>query len=232
MSKLTALVDEYPHTKFLWRTWAGPADNGRGAAWKHAQAHNHFMKTLIHNFQRERYEAGDPTWTHISYIDWGHVMGPRAFPMDKRIMGDINNHFGYEARATFIQMWMNHLNELERLEEYKLPPGWMLWNSTDYADDCYHGGGSDMYCLTRQELEAEYKNYLTISPPIKNMSQTEREEYERAQIDYCANCTSSSTYDCGYRLAYFQGKHKLDKVAALLAVVGDPKCNKSSTVAD
>eukprot|EP00956_Cyclotella_meneghiniana_P030367 scaffold76151_cov26-Cyclotella_meneghiniana.AAC.1 len=80
------------------------------------------MKTLIHNFQKERYDAHDPKWTHISYIDYGHVMSPRAFPMNQRIMGDLNNHFGYEARATFIQMWMNHMNELDRLEEYKLPP--------------------------------------------------------------------------------------------------------------
>ena len=233
MTKLIELVDEYPDTKFIWRTWAGPADDkGRGVGWKHTQTHNHFMKTLIHNFQKERYEAHDPKWTHISYIDYGHVMSPRAFPMNQRIMGDLNNHFGYEARATFIQMWMNHMNELDRLEEYKLPPGWMLWNSTDTADDCYHGGGSDMYCLSRQELDAEYKNWLTISVPPKNMSRAEREQYERARVDYCSNCTSSSGHDCGYRLVWFQGKYKLDEVAALLAVVGDPKCNKSSIVVD
>ena len=230
VSKLSELVKEYPNTKFIWRTWAGPGDRsgtGRGKGWKHAQAHNHFMKTLIHNFQQERYEAQDPSWTHISYIDWGQVMGPRSFPYEKRIAGDIDHHMGYEARSTFVQMWMNHMMELERLEKNNLPPAWMLLNSTDNADDCLHGGGSDMYCLSREELETEYKQFLTISVEL---SQAEKEEYERVQVDFCQNCTSSGGIDCGNRMIYFRGNHKLGKLDALVAVLGDPKCNKSRTV--
>ncbi len=84
-----------------------------------------------------------------------------------------------------------------------------------------------MYCLSREELETEYKQFLTISVEL---SQAEKEKYERVQVDFCQNCTSSGGIDCGNRMNYFQGNHKLGKLDALVAVLGDPKCNKSSTV--
>ena len=233
ISRLAELVDQFPNTKFIWRTWAGPSDksgNGRSGAWKNAQAHNHYIKSLIQNFQKKRFESNDPAWARISYIDWGHVMGPRTFPYQKRIAGDIDNHFGFEARLAFVHMWMNHMIELERAEEHKLAPGWSLWNSSDTANDCLHAGGSDLYCLSNDELAVHYKSFLTISQPPKEMNQTEKEAYERAKADYCEFCPSSTGgIICNARLMFFKGKYRLSEVDALLAVVGDPACNKSST---
>ena len=233
ISRLVEMADQFPSTKFIWRTWAGPSDksgDGRSAAWKNAQAHNHYIKTLIHKFQKERFESNDPAWTQISYIDWGHAMGPRTFPNRKRIAGDIDNHFGFEARLAFVHMWMNHMNELERAEKQNLAPGWSLWNSSDSANDCLHAGGSPLYCLSDNELAVHYKSFLTISVPPKEMNQTEKEVYNRAKADYCEFCPSSTGgIICNARLMYLKGKYGLSEVDALFAVVGDPACNKSST---
>ena len=148
MERLTEMVDAYPNTKFIWRTWASTDEQ----SWKHAQAHNHFIKSLIQQYQMKRYESNSPSWSHISYVDWGHVMGPRSFPKEKRIQGDTPNHYGLEARSCFIQMLVNHLKELEREEFHNLVPGWTLLKSNDTADDCVHAGGSERYCLNPSQL--------------------------------------------------------------------------------
>jgi hypothetical protein len=93
MDRLNVLVDEFPNTKFIWRTWAGSASDGdgRSKSWKNSQVHNHFMKTMIHRFQKERYEKHDMAYTRISYIDFGHVMSPchesSCFPKPKTHSG-------------------------------------------------------------------------------------------------------------------------------------------------
>jgi hypothetical protein len=231
MDRLNVLVDEFPNTKFVWRTWAGSASDAvRSGSWKNSQVHNHFMKTLIHSFQKERYELHDMAYTRISYIDFGHAMSPRVFPNQKRIMGDINAHFGFEARSAFIQMWMNHMIDLERQETNHIAPGWTVWSSTDNAKDCYHAGGNDMYCLSDAEITVHYELFLTISDPPEVLNETEKREYDRAKADYCSNCTSSSGIICDARLMYFQGNYKMSESKALIAVARDPGCNRSSTM--
>jgi hypothetical protein len=74
-------------------------------------------------------------------------MGPKSFPIEKGIQGDIPHHFGLEARSCFIQMLVNHLKELEREEFHNLEPGWILLKSNDPADDCVHAGGSEKILL-------------------------------------------------------------------------------------
>ena len=54
-------------------------------------------------------------------------MMPRFGPPESiRIKGDLDPHYGLEARMTFIQMLVNHMKEQDRLEGCKLPP-W-TWN--------------------------------------------------------------------------------------------------------
>jgi hypothetical protein len=110
-------------------------------------AYNHYIKSLIQQYQIKRYESNSPSWSHISYVDWGQVMGPKSFPIEKGIQGDIPHHFGLEARSCFIQMLVNHLKELEREEFHNLEPGWILLKSNDPADDCVHAGGSEKILL-------------------------------------------------------------------------------------
>jgi hypothetical protein len=189
---LVHLADKYPTTKFVWRTWAGTDQS----TWQNAQAHNHLVKTLIQKFQKEKYQLGDPAWARISYVDWGQVMSPRVFPNEKRIKGDIDPHFGFEARSTFIQMLINHLKELEKEEHLNLAPGWTLLNSNDCADDCLHAGGSEMYCLNREQLKSAYESFLTLTQPEPELTPMEAEDYERAKSHFCSNCTWIYNIDC------------------------------------
>lgn len=50
--------------------------------------------------------TGQPS--NLTYIDWGKALLPRSFG-EERIHGDLNVHYGLEARLLFIQMLMNHL---------------------------------------------------------------------------------------------------------------------------
>lgn len=229
LNRLNVLVDEFPNTMFVWRTWAGSTGESRSESWKNSQVHNYFTKKLIHRFQKERYEQHDLSYTRITYIDFGHVMGPRIFPKQKRIHGDISAHFGFEARSAFIQMWMNHMVDLERQKAYHVAPGWTLWNSTDNAKDCYRAGGNSMYCLSDEEIDVQFNAFMTISDPPEVLTETEKTQYARAKADYCSNCTSVTGINCDARLGYFKGKYQMSEFKALIAVARDPGCNRSST---
>ena len=207
IQNLINLVDKYPHIKFVWRTWAGPGSSRLGKKafnyWQNAQAHNHLIKTLIHKFQKERYAKNDTAWTRITYVDWGQVMGERVFPEERRIKGDIDNHFGFEARSAFVQMWLNHLVELERQEKLHLAPGWSLMDArdTDTANDCSQAGGSPTYCLDQEELVSHYENFLTISQP-STLTKTEEEDYRHAKRDFNATGIFAQGINCEHRLSY------------------------------
>jgi hypothetical protein len=221
MERLTEMVDAHPNTKFVWRTWASK----NAQTWKYAQAHNHFIKTLIQQFQIQRYQSNSPTWAHISYVDWGQIMGPRSFPKEKRIQGDIDHHFGFEARSTFIQMMINHLQELEKEVHHNLAPGWTLLKSNDTANDCVYAGGSEIYCLSTDQLQMAYNSFLTLSQPDVELSQQEAEDYEWAKSHFCPDCTWNGNVKCGIRLHYFQGHYNLSEAKALAAMLqGSPHC--------
>lgn len=115
-------VDEDTSTAnitFVWRTWGSiDYDIERKAklSWKKAYMYNEYFKLKIdqHN---ERSQS--KSLSAVSYIDWGQVMFPRSFPRSKRIRGDMQAHFGLEARLTFVQMLMNHLVERDRQKRWK-----------------------------------------------------------------------------------------------------------------
>jgi hypothetical protein len=235
--RLTNLSAAHPETKFIWRTWAGPNNKGtqgevaRSNAWKSAAAHNHFMKTLIHRHQRERYLSAAATgWNGISYIDWGAAMGPRTFPEGRRIAGDIDNHFGFEARVAFDQMLTNHLLELDRQDRGHLPPApWLLDDAVDAAADCARAGLDPYYCLGTGELEEWYERFLTKSVAVR-LTRAEEEQLRKARVDFCYGCIWDNKIPCSYRLLYITGHYQVPEHQALVDVMkATSACNGSST---
>jgi hypothetical protein len=162
---LIHLTDTHPNTKFIWRTWAGSGHDHNNIApdsFLNSQAHNNLVNTLVQDYQREQSKNGK-SWTQLSYIDWGQVMGPRLFPGSRRIKGDMHHHFGLEARITFVQMWMNHLVEQERQDRLHLSPWWTLFDGD--ANDCFRAGGSPPYCATPGQIAEKYESFLTVTKP-------------------------------------------------------------------
>jgi hypothetical protein len=51
--------------------------------------------------------------SNITYVDWGEEIWPRSNGED-RIKGDIDAHYGLEARLLFLQLLMNELDALNR----------------------------------------------------------------------------------------------------------------------
>ena len=107
---------EDSNTVFLWRTWGSiDFDIERKAkiSWKRAFMYNEYFKELMNEHDEER-KSQNKSLSAVSYIDWGQAMFPRSFPRSKRIRGDMQAHYGLEARLTFVQMLMNHLVERDR----------------------------------------------------------------------------------------------------------------------
>ena len=228
---LIQLADQFPATKFLWRTWAGPGTDKRSEQemlnmWKDAQAHNHLVKTIIHNYQRDRYQNNLP-WTQISYIDWGMAMGPRLFPTSKRIKGDIDMHHGFEGRYAFILMWINHLVELERQEHFHLKPWWIFQNNS-VDEDCSRAGLMRQYCIERDDIDIDvhYKSFLTITDPaFQRINQTIKDQF-------CGSCIWRGNIECHVRLLYMLGHYKLQEPEAYDAVMQEASCRKSNATAE
>lgn len=84
-----------PTTRIVWRT------NGY-------QSHgiNQDVSTRINNMVRERFRQDN----NLVLADWGTAMLPRSFHAD-RIVGDIEYHYGLEARLALIQILMNAMVE-------------------------------------------------------------------------------------------------------------------------
>lgn len=201
----------------------------RTQEWKNAQAHNHLVKTWVQKFQRERRHAARP-WNAISYVDWGAVMGPRSFPDDRRIAGDIPHHFGLEARLAFDQMLVNHLVELERQDALDLAPtSWVMDNVGDAADDCSRAGFPPYYCLGREEIDSSYARFLT-KTAATNPNESEPDRVERARADFCDDCLWAGNITCGHRLTYMRGHHGTPELRALESLMQSQRaCNESSS---
>jgi hypothetical protein len=135
---------QHESTNFVWRTWGSPGTSHASPSegeimWKRAHAYNQYTKQIIDGYESERRKQ-----THesrgssrgISYIDWGQAMLARLFPQEKRIVGDIDPHYGLEARLTFVQMLINHLVERERQTKQNS----VAWKpSSEDEDKLYHG---------------------------------------------------------------------------------------------
>lgn len=68
-------------------------------------------------------EHENDIWQHqnqlstLTVLDWATIMYPRSNPHKDRIRGDMEAHFGLEARIVFLQMLMNHLVERDRISK-------------------------------------------------------------------------------------------------------------------
>ena len=171
--------------RFVWRTWGGPA-GGRNNDWKNAQAHNTLIKELVHTNQRRQWDEAEAytlskviehqkrstvvsvrcaKWNVFTYIDWGMSMGPRIFPDETQIKGDIKSHYGLEPRIAFIQQLINHLVEIDRQERYGITP-WCVAHDYEFGkgiieiDTCARAGISEDYCLTQAELKQYNESFL------------------------------------------------------------------------
>jgi hypothetical protein len=201
-------------TEFVWRTWgsAGTAKSvlGRGPKmWNRASAHNAYVKKLVDtNNAARRKRSGLPTGARVSYIDWGQAMHPRLYPQQIRIAGDINEHYGLEARLAFLQMLVNHMVEQDRQKE--LGVTW-IDNRTGNA-----------------KIE-DVEKFMTTSAPGEVLTAEENTAFETALSVFCGDCVATPGISCAQRKDYFQFMHKMPPSHALYAVMERaPACNKSA----
>lgn len=205
------------NTNFVWRTWGSPgttnSDPRNGIrGWNKARAHNDYVKGLVNANEATRKRTGQSMST-VSYIDWGQAMLPRLLPQEQRIAGDIDPHYGLEARLAFVQMLMNHLVERERQKRLNMP--WIK----DYSSDDN----------SRTNSHAEADDFMTITMPGEVFTFEERLAFDRAQLAFCGECAFAKGISCQMRKDYFQFKHNLPESKALHAVMSQTSaCNKSA----
>lgn len=219
-----------PKVRFIWRTWAGPGsdksnpkkiDKTALKSFKNSLAHNQLVKNIVHDFQTKQYKI-HKSWTKISYIDWGQVMGPRLFPQSKRIKGDINNHFGLEARITFLQMLINHLVENERQEKYYMKPWWAF---IVFQNDCFQAERSDLYCLSNDDTT---ESFIESKPKTDVLSDEETKKFQLLKEMFCESCLWSAEhhFTCLYRQNYLIMNKKMSALSSIEHVMQNPSCKK------
>lgn len=201
------------NTTFVWRTWGSPGTTHGNPSndeklWKKARTHNAYVKTLVDSNEISRKKAGKKMGA-VSYIDWGQAMFPILYPTEKRISGDIDPHYGLEARLAFVQMLINHLVERDRQKKLLMQPWLNNAKEHGYKDS---------------EL------FLTISKGEEPLGRHERESLEKAMSSFCGHCIWTGVISCEYRLNYMLNKNKMAQLSGLVSVMKNPACNTSATV--
>ena len=200
--------------RIVWRTWIGPGSTRgtyeqREASHKHADAINHKIKRRIDGWQRDQYRFhgdGDNDDSHnaVTYVDFGHIMRPRAWPQEVRIAGDIDMHIGLGGRLAMIQAMTNHLAEQDRQKLLGLPP-WMAYHHDDgHAGDCRIASPfrRPEYCLTAEELKAAHDEILDIAVTEPPLPPEEQAVYEQDQERFCPSCIWNGKTNCRDRFLY------------------------------
>eukprot|EP00928_Gymnodinium_smaydae_P039346 TRINITY_DN26898_c0_g1_i1.p1 TRINITY_DN26898_c0_g1~~TRINITY_DN26898_c0_g1_i1.p1 ORF type:complete len:505 (+),score=18.87 TRINITY_DN26898_c0_g1_i1:45-1517(+) len=235
MMQLSSSV-EYRHTSFVWRTWGSHGSTFQSAKtsltqWAHAQSHNHLVKSLVHKYQKAQFEQHLP-WSQVSYIDWGQVMSPRLFPVERRIAGDIDAHVGLEARVAFIQMLTNHLVEQERQVKSNLTP-WIVARMQEHTSegtkfdsdsDCLESGGSETYCLTPKALAQSDREFLELKAGSELRNADEIDRYEQLKKDFCPSCRLGKQSSCHGRMMYLMERYNASRLKALESIMKDAAC--------
>jgi len=198
-------ANDSKHTRFIWRTWGSPGTKKSNpkydkTLWNKARAHNDYVKMLIDKNDMSRKNEGKELGA-VSYIDWGKAMLPRLYPAEQRISGDIDAHYGWPARVTFIQMLMNHLVEMDRQKQLKISP----WFSKDQADN-----------HTYDDPEQFMTTYNGGTDEVKMI-----------KLSFCNDCLWAKGISCGMRMA--NTVHKgASELKALVYVMETPSCNNSA----
>ena len=248
------------HQQIVWRTWGSAGSTqrlprGPVQDWKKARAHNRFLKQLIDQHDRAIYHAGTPEahlhhqakshLSSVSYIDWGQVMLPRLYPEAERISGDIDPHYGLEARLTYIQMLMNHLTERNRQERQHLVP-WKIANNLHHRDQSTrisNKNQKESSALTGDVVDNDDENgddaigqaFLTTTPPKLVLSPEEERAFENAKADFCPECSFhlvDKVMPCLMRKEYLQYHYLVPEPNALFSIMkDDPGCNNSFVAA-
>ena len=196
------------NTNFVWRTWGSPGTTHGGndqKLWNKACAHNTYVKALVDKHAISRKKTEMPM-SVVSYVDWGQAMLPRLWPTEKRIRGDIDPHYGLEARLSFVQMLINHLVERDRQKKLMIHP-WLGAVRNHGCDDPDQG-------------------FMTISAPENVL---EKEAVQKASLSFCGDCDWAKGISCGYRMQYNMNAHKNSKLKALISAMQNPACNKTIT---
>eukprot|EP00977_Amphora_coffeiformis_P021913 scaffold10056_cov164-Amphora_coffeaeformis.AAC.10 len=225
---LFRVENEHQQQRFVWRTWGTfgstrntPVEGQQG--WTKARAHNALVKNLVdeHNAQ---YFADTGRPSSISYVDWGQAMRPRLYPQDTRIVGDIDPHYGLEARMAFNQMLLNHLIEQDRLQKYRIRP----WRGVEGDVNARVLDGGD-YVYNGNTTDSIVKNFLTITVPEPAVPPAAQEKYDRAVSLFCPACMWQVAHTCTHRVDFMIQKYKLPRYEALISVVeNNPTCRKAS----
>jgi len=204
------------NTTFLWRTWGiqgttqerfskfrGQEEN----LWSMARAHNKYVETLVDDNEKSRKEAGTGMGT-VSYLDWAQAMVPRLWPTNIRIGGDIDAHYGLDARMSFVQMLLNHLLERDRQKRLNIHPWILTERAYNYSSD-------------------DPQHFMTIAKPYKVFTSKERDILETAKLSFCGSCIWNNGVSCADRVEYIQVTYNQDEMVSILAVMEIAACNTS-----
>lgn len=194
-------------TRFIWRTWGSPGTTNTSPRndkklWNKARAHNNYVKRLIDKNDMSRTNEGKALGA-VSYVDWGQAMLPRLYPAEQRIRGDIDAHYGWPARITFVQMLMNHLVEMDRQKKLNISP----WFSKDQTDN--HAYDDPEHFMTTYDGGTD--------------------EVKLIKLSFCDKClwAISGSITCDNRMAFVmrKGSSELD---SLVYVMKTSSCNNSA----
>lgn len=100
----------HPNVTFVWRTWGYQNVKNPSRVpnlWKRVSVYNKYVMERLDRHDRDLRKRTFQS-SRVTYVDWASVMEPRMSPAT-RIHGDIDPHYGLEARLAFLQMLVNHL---------------------------------------------------------------------------------------------------------------------------
>ena len=196
----------------IWRTWGAPGATFRTLeaaekCWGNARVHNQYVTQLLDAHDVDHFR-NTHSISSLSYIDWGAAMAPRMLPESQRIKGDIDAHYGLEARLTFLQMMMNHLVERDRLRWDQIPP---------YATTLY---------MNESTLLNEFNvpnDFLSLTPVV-TLTAEESTRLSELQGQFCGDCVWNAGILCASRKDYMQSRYRLGELEALGSVLQAESC--------
>ena len=99
----------------VWRTV--PPLNREGTVARSAELSQKW-RNMTEQHEQKLLREND-TMSSLTLVDWGSAMAPRSWPSEDRVHGDLDPHFGWEARVVLLQMLMNHLIQRDELRRHK-----------------------------------------------------------------------------------------------------------------
>jgi hypothetical protein len=222
----------------IWRTWGSPGATRHTPQqvqqyWEFANIHNTYVKHILDVHEQQYWNNNHNTIRRvsaISYIDWGTAMYPRLLPESQRIQGDMDPHYGLEARLCFVQMFINHLKERDRLQRYHIAP-YAVFTSSASSNILVNNNIPTTATLPPELLNnAQAETFLSLTPISSTATLSNEDTIQLQELEkiFCVECIWRGQIPCMARRNYMETHHKLDALEALQALL-DTECFPSQS---